>query len=88
MVRKLLPVKTHCLQGSKCYQSVVTAFMRKVLCTPEMEKPLLAAPDSPTAHGVVLQSSLNDIKNLQCKLLQSAHFLYSLCCLQPESQSC
>lgn len=39
MLRKLLAVKTHCLQGSKCYHSVVNASMRKVLYTQEVAKP-------------------------------------------------
>lgn len=39
MLRKLLAVKTHCLQGSKCYQSVATASMRKVLYSQEVAKP-------------------------------------------------
>lgn len=39
MVRKLLAVKVHSLLGSKRYQSVVTAFMIKMLYACEVARP-------------------------------------------------
>lgn len=85
MVRRLLTVKIRSVQGNKCYQTVVIALVIKMLCAHEMARSFSLEQSCVTL--VWRQSSLKDVKNLQCKPLQSAHFLCSLCRLLHDSHS-